>query len=920
MELNDFLARHSSGMNEAERLFVQAVFHPVLGERGLDFLKPQSPFTDSQEKHRRIDFAVETDFRKYAIEIDGYTYHAEGQVTREKFSDDLLRENDLKIAGWFVLRFAYDALVQNPEACMDQLRRAIAPDDTLNPLFKTQDISPHLPQQMALDAFEKSLAAGNQKGLIVLATGLGKTLLAAFIAKRIGGRVLFLAHREEILDQAMRDFTRVFPNHSRALHKAEHFGCDEDLIFATVQTLSQEYRLKSFASDHFDLVVVDESHHAAADSYRQIIEHLRPQFLLGLTATPYRMDDQEILPLYGDNLIFEMPLQDGVRHGFLIPFKYWGLYDDVDYSNIHFDGHSYRVEDLDKVLLVDSRDQAVIKEFKERVGGKKAIGFCVSKKHAFRCEEKFNAAGIKSVAIVSGETPMEVRRRYVQEFREGKIQVVFVRDIFNEGVDVPDVEALLFLRPTESKTIFYQQLGRGLRISPRKESVTVLDFVGNDENALNREQWIGSLLEVSDSDRTKKRKREFDWDNNGNEVHFDAKTIELFTQMEETNTKSALLDVMEADFETHAISLFKKYDAQRKHESSAEAKATGMTNLEPEGRDAFDSLVVEFHGLRKQVVQKYVLGTKFQATDFESMLGLRFVRRRAWRQVKDIRNEKYAATISLVCILFEKNGENWVNLFGPRFKGYSRTTVPLRSTINKAVECMIILTRPNRNSHLPPHCYGWSGRVAKLIISLLNQPNQEQAEKELARLKARITLTSSGRYEIEEKYGITLLQWAVERGDIEEAEFILSMGTRDGLNAHLKPHGWTLLHLATQLGNKEMVEFLLSHGAVVSPLAHNGETPLHVAVQYGKKEIIEVLLSRGANVNDASRNGETPLHLAVGESSQEIVELLIAKGANIRALDRYGWTPLNVATSIHRDEIVKVLVRRGANETDIGRP
>jgi superfamily II DNA or RNA helicase len=527
MQLADFLEKYAV-MNEAERLFVRLVFYPVLGEHGLDFLNPQCSFIDSHNKNRLIDFAIETGFRKYAIEIDGFVYHAEGQVSREKFADDIQRENELKIAGWFVLRFAYDTIVQKPENCMDQLHRAIAPDDDLNPLFQKREIVPHIPQQLALEAFEKSFAAGHRKGLVVLATGLGKTLLAAFIAKRLGGRVLFLAHREEILDQAAKDFKRVFPDHSSAFHKAEHFGRHEDFIFATVQTLSQESRLKSFNPDHFSFVIVDESHHTAAETYRQVLEHLQPKFLLGLTATPDRMDNREILPLYGNNLIFEMSLEEGIRRGFLTPFTYYGLYDDIDYSQIYFNGRWYNEKDLDRVLLIDKRDEAIIKEFKQRIGDRKAIGFCVSKKHALRSADKFNAAGIKSVCIVSGETRMELRRHYVQEFRNGKIQVVFVRDIFNEGVDVPDVEALLFLRPTESKTVFTQQLGRGLRVSPRKERVVVLDFVGNDKMALEREKWIRSLL----GEKEAPEKREYQYDNSGNEVHFSAEVIQLFFQLE----------------------------------------------------------------------------------------------------------------------------------------------------------------------------------------------------------------------------------------------------------------------------------------------------------------------------------------------------------------------------------------------------
>lgn len=543
MSLDNLYIELSSLLNIAEKAFIDNVFIPVVGRHGLNFLKPQTPFVDSDGRNRRIDFTVESNFRKYAIEIDGYTYHAEGVITRDRFDDSLFRQNDLMLAGYTVLRFSYDQITRAPDQCQAQLRRAFVADEELNPLFHLSSIIPNIPQQDALDALEHARRAGYAKGLVVLATGIGKTYLAAFDAKRFcensGGKVLFLVHNVEILKQSADKFANVWSNTSRGLYYGVEKVPDAQVIFASMQTMASDEHRMSFAPTHFEYIIIDESHRTATNSYRAILSYFTPKFLLGITATPDRLDEQEILPFYGDNLVFEMGQRQAIEDGFLVPFRYFGLKDNVDYSNIRYGGYRYNIFDLDKLLMIDKRDDAIIREFNERVPSKRGIGFCVSIKHAERCAEKFRRAGFSALAIHS-QLDKEVRDERVRKFRTGQAQLAFVRDIFNEGVDFPDVEVLLFLRPTESKTIFIQQLGRGLRLSPRKEFVTVLDFIGNYKKA-NRVRAYLQSLQGSDSQQLDAGdKPEYNYPL-GCEVHFDEEVIEIFKQQEGI-TKDDLLE------------------------------------------------------------------------------------------------------------------------------------------------------------------------------------------------------------------------------------------------------------------------------------------------------------------------------------------------------------------------------------------
>ena len=542
MKLDQFYASFWGSINHAEKLWLEQVFYPILGENGLTFLQPQTRFLDSDGNGRRIDFTLQSRFRKYAFEIDGHTYHAEGAISQSQFSDQLFRQNELQYQDYKIYRFSYYDILHNPERCQKQLRRAICADDELNPLLQSLELNPNVPQGMALAALEQTRNAGKAKGLVVLATGIGKTYLAAFDAKRFcvptGGNVLFLVHNTEILKQSAEKFANVWPDAISGLYYGTEKTSEVQVLFASMQTMAKDNHQALFDPTHFDYIIIDESHRTPTASYKKILTYFKPKFLLGITATPDRLDEQEVLPFYDNNLVFEMGQREAIDSGFLVPFKYYGLKDDIDYTNIRYNGYRYNVQDLDKLLMIDKRDNGIIEKFNELATVRRGIGFCVSIKHAERCAKKFRDAGFSAIAIHS-KMGKEERDVAVARFRKGDIDLAFVRDVFNEGVDFPDVQTLLFLRPTESKTIFIQQLGRGLRLSPRKEALTVLDFIGNYKKAGKVREYLEGLNAKDEKSLDKEGKPEYHYPY-GCEVKFDEEVIELFKEQEGV-TKDDLL-------------------------------------------------------------------------------------------------------------------------------------------------------------------------------------------------------------------------------------------------------------------------------------------------------------------------------------------------------------------------------------------
>ncbi len=508
--------------SEPEKVLLQQVILPTLSIKAEEYIHPQYPFEDSEGKRRRIDFAIITKQSKLAIELDGYTYHAEGQVTEAKFSDDLTRQNELILAGWKVIRFSWRQVNNDTERCRDILRRSAVGDPELHPSLSRQTIRPHVVQEEVLERLRNARAAGMKRGLVVMATGLGKTFLSAFDAKAVGGKVLFIVHNNSILEQAKKAFRAIFPDATLGLYNGYTKEAECDIVFANIHTLRT--RLESFRPDEFQYIIVDEFHHGATQNYVRVIKYFTPKFLLGLTATPNRTDNKSILAIVDNNLIYQITQREAIDRGFLSPFHYYAYYDDIDYSDIKHNGFRYDLVDLNKKLVIQRRDDSIIRKFMEVAPHSKAIGFCVSIEHTVRAAEHFRDRGIRAVAIHSGMS-QEYRNRLIEDFRRGDSQVVFVRDIFNEGIDFPEVETLLFLRPTESKIIFTQQLGRGLRLNAGKQGVKVLDFIGNYLNADKIIDYIGEASGIDLSLENLKKKPVYYYDN-GCEVNFDQQAVD----------------------------------------------------------------------------------------------------------------------------------------------------------------------------------------------------------------------------------------------------------------------------------------------------------------------------------------------------------------------------------------------------------
>lgn len=370
-------------------------------------------------------------------------------------------------------------------------QRRLPPSRSIAPGSHEQEAPPEptMVQQEALVALAASRQSGYRRGLVVLATGLGKTWLSAFDAVRMGARrILFVAHREEILSQAAATFVRILPKKRVGYYTGRSRDADVDVLCASVQTLAKAEHLERFAPQHFDYVVIDEFHHAAACTYRRLLTHFAPSFLLGLTATPDRTDQSDILSLCDDNLVYTCHLFSGIEAGLLAPFHYYGIQDEsVDYREVPWRNGRFDPEQLSNKLATLARARHALREWRSRAQ-KRTLAFCVSTRHADYMAEQFVNAGVSAAAVYAGSTLG--RAQALEKLHAGTLQVVFSVDLFNEGVDLPSIDTVMMLRPTESKILFLQQLGRGLRRSEGKQRLVVLDFIGNHHSFLQKPQAL----------------------------------------------------------------------------------------------------------------------------------------------------------------------------------------------------------------------------------------------------------------------------------------------------------------------------------------------------------------------------------------------------------------------------------------------
>lgn len=389
----------------------------------------------------------------------------------------------------------------------------------------------------ALCALEHTRMEGAKRALVVAATGVGKTYLAAFDSKGFK-RVLFVAHREEILKQAAVSFHNIRNSDDYGFFDGTEKSMDKSVIFASVATLGRSEYLndKYFPRDYFDYIVVDEFHHSVNGQYRRIVEYFKSEFLLGLTATPERMDGKNIYEICDYNVPYEISLKSAINKGMLVPFHYYGIYDDTDYSGIHIVRGKYDEKELNETYIGNVYRHDLIYKYYRKYGSKRALGFCCSREHAEEMAQEFCKRGIPSVAVYSNSNSeyAEERSVAIKKLTDGEIRVIFSVDMFNEGVDIPSVDMVMFLRPTESPIVFLQQLGRGLRKSKGKEYLNVLDFIGNYEKAGSVRYLLTGSSKLERGSYDPADRSDFPDDC---QIDFDMRLIDLFSEMDKKRLK-----------------------------------------------------------------------------------------------------------------------------------------------------------------------------------------------------------------------------------------------------------------------------------------------------------------------------------------------------------------------------------------------
>lgn len=365
------------------------------------------------------------------------------------------------------------------------------------------DLRPFPFQEEILEKLQTERQLHNRyKNLIVAATGTGKTVISAFDFKHFtviqsNAKLLFIAHRKEILEQAIATFRGILKDNNFGELFVDGLEPEKyDYVFASVQTLNNRINSLNLSESFYDFIIVDEVHHIAANSYRPILNRFNPKILLGLTATPERMDGEDILKDFCNTIAAEIRLPEALNRKLLCPFQYFGITDNVDLSNVEWKNGKYLPSELTKLYTQnDKRVSEIIsslEKYLRDINDVRALCFCVTQEHAEFMAEKFTLAGLKSDYLVSSRS--DAREELRKKFLRKEINYLFVVDIFNEGIDIPEIDTVLFLRPTESLTIFLQQLGRGLRLAEGKDCLTVLDFVGNSRPEYDFEGKFRALI------------------------------------------------------------------------------------------------------------------------------------------------------------------------------------------------------------------------------------------------------------------------------------------------------------------------------------------------------------------------------------------------------------------------------------------
>ena len=453
---------------------------------------------DIYGRHRYIDFALESPESKIAIEIDGETYHNPSKVSENKYADDLLKQNSLIYDNWKVYRWIYSQLEKQPEKVKDELITFLG----TSPMFKAfeadlpvqmgQTIELRDYQQEATENLQKMREDGKTIALLYHATGVGKTITAATDAKAVGGRTLFLVNALKLASQAKETFAKVWPEATLGEYTGSQKDMTQTVILATVQSISKD--LEKFSPTDFDYLIVDECHHAAANTYQKIFTYFHPKFILGLTATPERSDGEDMLELF-QNVAHKMDLKTAVERGVLVPIRCIRVKTNIDLTDVRINGIKYNSQDLESKLFIPKRNQLIVDTYLNYVNGKKTVIFCASVDHAAEIAKLLRDNGVKAEAV-SGRDRVEVREKILKDYETGSTNVLCACDLLNEGWDSPHTTVLFMARPTMSKTIYLQQLGRGTRRCPGKEDLLVVDFVDN-ANMFNMPYSLHRVLDIA---------------------------------------------------------------------------------------------------------------------------------------------------------------------------------------------------------------------------------------------------------------------------------------------------------------------------------------------------------------------------------------------------------------------------------------
>ena len=414
-----------------------------------------------------------------------------------------------KIAATFESYWNSNEFEYYNEEQKERLARALKAEkyfDNNNAEVYTMDIAPYSYQQEILDRLEaERKVRGHYRNLVVAATGTGKTVISALDYKRFRKqnpdkpcRLLFVAHREEILKQSMYTFRAVLKDANFGEMFVGNYKPESiDNLFISIQTFNSQSFTEKTTPEFYDYIIVDEFHHAAAPTYQKLLSYYNPRILLGLTATPERMDGKNILPYFNNRIASEIRLPEAIDRKLLCPFQYFGVTDTVDLDKLKWAAGGYDKGELSRIytlsgMMANRRADLVVSsllKYVTDIDDVKGLGFCVSIEHAEFMSNYFNEHSIPSM-FLTGHSPDEERKEAKARLVKGDVRFIFVVDIYNEGVDIPEVNTVLFLRPTESLTVFLQQLGRGLRLSEEKECLTVLDFIGQ----ANKKDKFAALL------------------------------------------------------------------------------------------------------------------------------------------------------------------------------------------------------------------------------------------------------------------------------------------------------------------------------------------------------------------------------------------------------------------------------------------